>query len=169
MWLVGFITSLVYTFVFFSAKFYAGMGLHGYYVLISVYGYIQWSRQGNNRSSEDSDIIYRRLSWTTACLSAVVFVVAFIGIYYVLRQTDSPVPLGDSFVTALSIVGTWMLAKRMIEHWACWVVVEVVSVYLYYTQGLYPTAILYACYTIMVFVGIYIWIKNGRQINDNNL
>lgn len=75
------------------------------------------------------------------------------------RFTDSPVPIGDAFTTALSITATWMLARKIIEHWWLWVVVDGVSLALYIYKGLYPTSVLFVFYTAMSVVGYYQWKK----------
>jgi nicotinamide mononucleotide transporter PnuC len=167
MWLIGLITSLIYVFVFLDAKFYAGTGMHIYYVVISIYGFRSWSNSENK--AEESSILYQRLNWRQGIISASAFVLIFIVMYRTLTLTDTPVAFGDAFVTSLSIVATWMLARRIIEHWLFWVVANALSVYLCYTQGLYPTFALYLCYTIMAFVGFYIWTKNGTRTNDESL
>ena len=91
-------------------------------------------------------------------------------LYYVLHDfTDSPIPVGDAFTTAVGIVATWMLARRIIEHWIFWIIVNCVSVYLYYLRELYPTMFLYICYAILAAVGLYTWKKKGIRTNDNAL
>ena len=169
MWVVGFLTSLVYVFVFFSSKIYADMGLQVYYVAISVYGFYQWtrtkkesSREGNAPSSVR--IIYRHLNCRLAIGVGIALVGLFGAMWYFLRNfTDSPIPMGDAFTTAVGIVATWMLARRIIEHWILWVVVNFVSVYLYYLRGLYPTMFLYLCYAVLAIVGYYNWAKKGTK------
>ncbi len=59
------------------------------------------------------------------------------------KFTDSPVPAWDSFITSLSIVATWMLARKIFEHWYLWIIVNFVSAVLFIIKGLYPTVILY--------------------------
>lgn len=194
MWVVGFLTSLVYVFVFFQAKIYADMGLNCYYVAISVYGFWQWSRtwqrqglktapQDVSSPSDDPDnrkpdtgaqakapILYRRLSLRLGIGLAVTLGAIYGGIYYFLVTfTDSPIPAGDAFTTAVGIVATWMLARRIIEHWICWVVVNGVSVYLYELRGLYPTMFLYFCYMVLAVIGFYTWKKKGIQTDDFTL
>ena len=91
-------------------------------------------------------------------------------LYYVLHYfTDSPIPAGDAFTTAVGIVATWMLARRIVEHWIFWIVVNCVSVYLYYLRGLYPTMFLYICYAILAAAGLYTWKKKGIRTNDSTL
>lgn len=194
MWVVGFLTSLVYVFVFFQAKIYADMGLNGYYVGISLYGFWQWSRtrkqpagsapgaanpdtdrkaaeQGESGASEENaPILYRRLDLRLGIGLMVVLGLIYGLIYYFLSTfTDSPIPAGDAFTTAVGIVATWMLARRIIEHWICWVIVNAVSVYLYYLRGLYPTMFLYVCYALLAVIGFYTWKKKGMQTNDRTL
>lgn len=162
MWVVGFVTSLVYVFVFFFSKFYADMSLNVYYVGISVYGFWQWKRESAAESGGAAELVYRHLTWR--CLSGLagVTVVLFGGMFWVLsRFTDSPVPAGDAFTTALGVTATWMLAKRILEHWWVWVAVNLVSAVLYYYRGLYPTCFLFVCYGVLAVAGWINWKKKG--------
>jgi nicotinamide mononucleotide transporter len=169
MWVVGFITSLVYVWVFFASKVYANMGLQLYYALISVYGFWLW-RQSRSNASTALTILYRRLTWRTAVLIGLSSALIFAGIYFVLsRYTDSAVPVGDAFTTTIGIVATWMLARRIIEHWYFWIVADSVSIYIYYYLGLYPTMFLYLCYAVLAYVGYYNWKKKGEERNADGI
>jgi nicotinamide mononucleotide transporter len=83
--------------------------------------------------------------------------------------TDSPVPAGDAFVTAIGIVATWMLARRIIEHWYLWIMGNAISIYIYYLRELYPTMFLYLCYALLAVAGLYTWIKKGTETDDSAL
>lgn len=173
MWIVGLLTSLTYVFVFFFAKIYADMGLNIYYVAISIYGWREWAK-GNNpaqtETSNDSSIIYRHTTLPLLVRIVAVIVALQLLIYAILRYlTDSPIPIGDAFTTAVGIVATWMLARRIIEHWLFWVVVNFVSVYLYYLRELYPTMLLYTAYGLLALIGYYTWKKKGIQDYENRL
>ncbi len=171
MWIVGFITSLVYVFVFFDAKVYADMALNSYYVAISVYGFWKWSREKlsvrktvtkESSETESTAIIYRHSTPLLSVLIATSIAALWLLIWWILAKfTDSPIPVGDAFTTAVGIVATWMLAQRIIEHWPLWVVTNLVSVYLYSLRGLYPTMFLYICYAALAIAGWINWKKNG--------
>lgn len=182
MWIVGFITSAVYVFVFFFAKVYADMGLQLYYVVISAYGFWLWvappapprGEEGasppSSSSSSPPSIIYYFLSPLGGAGGALALLLLWGALYLLLhRFTDSPVPLGDAFTTAVGIVATWMLAHRIIQHWYFWIVANTVSIYIYYLRGLYPTMFLYLCYAIVSVAGLYIWKKHGLEQNHQTL
>jgi nicotinamide mononucleotide transporter len=132
---------------------------------------IPLSGKGRSKRSKDSAIAERgdgekeelqvtRLKFRTALILAGVFVILYTLMWFVLTTlTDSPVPVRDSFITSLSIIATWMLARKIYEHWYLWIVVNFVSAVLFLTRALYPTVILYIVYGIMSFVGLVEWKK----------
>lgn len=162
MWVLGFMTSLLYVFIFYFSKFYADMALNIYYVGISIYGFVFWGKKTEKREENPAGIIYQHLNKKVAfCLTGITFVL-FIGIYGILNYwTDSPIAVGDAFTTALSITATWMLVRRILEHWWVWVAINFISAWLYYYRELYPTCFLFICYGILAFVGWINWKKKG--------
>ena len=192
LWPVGIITSAVYIWVFFTSKFYADMSLQGYYLIISALGWYWWARgaghralgeehraQGTGRGEgervgdgengrkgerENKTLHVTRLKRMTGVILAIVFILLYAVMWIVLSHfTDSPVPGWDSFLTSLSIVATWMLARKIYEHWLIWIVVNTVSAILFLTRGLYPTVVLYIVYGIMSFVGLIAWRKTIQK------
>jgi nicotinamide mononucleotide transporter len=158
LWPVGLLSSAFYVAIFFSAKFYADMGLQVYYVLISIYGWYKWWRGSD--SSEEDDLPIVRMDIRLALTLSLVTAAIFFGIAEVLkRYTDSPVPYWDAFISALSIVATWMLAKKIIEMWWIWVIANFVSLCLYFWKGLYPSVVLFFFYTVLSVTGYYSWKK----------
>jgi nicotinamide mononucleotide transporter len=162
LWPLGLITSLAYVYIFFTGKFYADMGLQVYYVLISIYGWYFWSRGG--AKAEKGELSVTRINRMQFFMLLLAFGAAWAGIYYVLdRHTDSTVPLGDSFTTALAIVATWMLTRKIIEMWFLWIIANVVSIGLYIYKGLYPTVMLYVVYAGMAVYGYFEWKKSMKK------
>jgi nicotinamide mononucleotide transporter len=187
LWPVGIVTSAVYICVFFSSKIYADMSLQVYYLAISILGWYWWVRGTRVRRSfseggghraistghsaqssaqevagdiKNEELQVTRLKLKTGLVLTAVFILLYITMYLVLtRLTDSPVPVRDSFITSMSIIATWMLARKIYEHWYLWIVVNFVSAVLFLTRGLYPTVILYVVYGIMSFVGLVEWKK----------
>lgn len=154
LWPVGVLMPVVYVWIFFHSKFYAEMGINIYYFFASVYGWMRWTK---NRS-EDSDLTIshtpRRYILPLVIIGTALFaVIAFI----LIRFTDSPVSYGDSFTTALSILGMWMLAHKYVEQWGLWFFVNIISCGLYAWKGLYPTSILFGIYSVISVFGYFRW------------
>ena len=156
LWIFGFLCSSLYAVVFFQSKFYADMTLQFYYLFVSIYGWISWKQQKEKSGKELS--ISRTPKKMIVYLFAASILIFFI-YYLVLINTDSPLPIGDSLTTALSIVATWMLARKYIEYWLIFIVVDMVSAGLYFYKELYPTAILFVVYTIVAVIGYFRWKK----------
>jgi len=164
LWPVGIITSAVYIWIFFASKFYADMSLQGYYLVISFIGWYWWVKgTGHRAQGSGHELSVTSLKWKTGLILGVIFVFLYFVMYLVLSNlTDSPVPEWDSFITSLSIVATWMLARKIFEHWYLWIIVNLVSAVLFISRGLYPTVILYIVYCIMSFAGLKVWKKTIR-------
>ena len=164
LWPLGIASALCYMVVFFQSKFYADMGLNGYYVVISIYGWILW-KKGSGESG--TGLAVSRLGKRQALILFLITALAFAGIGVILdRFTDSPVPYWDAFTTALSFTATWMLARKILENWILWIIVDAVSMALYLYRGLYPTLLLFAIYTTMAVIGYLKWkqsYKSGVQ------
>lgn len=175
LWPLGILTSAVYIWVFFTSKFYADMSLQGYYLIISVMGWYWWLggrklRRGEGEKGEDNPVTgelqVSRLIFRTGSILAIAFIILYCALWLILTNlTDSPVPGWDSFITSLSIIATWMLARKIYEHWYLWIVVNFVSAVLFSVKGLYPTAVLYIIYGVMSFAGLVEWRKEikGRS------
>lgn len=161
-WPTGLLTSLLYTYVFFETGFYADMGLQVYYVVISIYGWYYWLKGAKNKSNIDhNDLPVRNISKNLFTKLTLLTVFIYILLVLILLNfTDSDVPYMDSLTTALSIVATWMLAKKYIEHWLIWIFVDFVSAGLYVYKNLWPTVILFGVYTVMAVLGYMEWKKD---------
>jgi len=166
-WPTGLLTSVLYVIVFFQSKFYADMGLQVYYVVISIYGWYFWLKGA--KPEESYSVPVRELSKKLWLILGIASIVIFIILVFILKNfTDSDVPYMDSLTTALSIVATWMLAKKYIEQWLIWIFVDAVSAGLYVYKNLWPTVVLFVVYTLMAVLGYREWKKDLKAQNIEN-
>lgn len=162
LWIAGIIMPAIYLFVYYNAGLYADFGINIYYLVIAIYGWVAWKTGftifGHKEPKKELRISYAP---RTALIKASVGFIAAMSLiaYLLIYHTDSTVPWSDSFTTALSIVGMWMLARKYIEQWWVWCVVDIVSSALYTYKGLYFTAILYAVYAVIAIFGYFKWKK----------
>ncbi len=155
LWPVGILSAVMYIIVFYDSKFYADMGLNAYYFVISIYGWIHWSNRGGEKNA-GLPVTNVGVIRATVLLGIILVLFAVTG-YLLDHLTDSPVPYWDALTTAASVVATWMLTRKILEHWILWVFIDIVSMGLYIYRGLYPTAILFAIYTTMAVIGFVQW------------
>ena len=159
LWPFGILSSALFIWIFFTSKFYADMGLQVYYLGISVYGWLYWIHGGNSAAGKGVLPVTRISRKMTGILFAIGIAI-FLGIVVVLKYlTDSDVPWGDGFTTAASIIATWMLARKILEHWIVWILVDAVAAALYFYKGLYPSTVLYIIYSTIAILGYFQWRK----------
>jgi nicotinamide mononucleotide transporter len=164
LWPFGIISVILYMYVYFVSSFYADMVLQFFYLVMSIYGWYNW-KFGKNSSVDDILPIVRINKKQLYFYSSIFFllwIVFFLALSFippVLDISPSAFPIWDSFTTAGGIVGTWMLAKKIIEHWIVWIVVDSVAIVLYLSKSLFPTTILFFVFTIMAIIGYFEWKK----------
>ena len=105
-------------------------------------------------------LVVSRIKRKTSIILTIVFLFLYVSMWKTLDHfTDSPVPGWDAFITSLSIIATWMLARKIYEHWYLWIIVNAVAAVLFLSRGLYPTVVLYGVYFVMSFIGLKEWRK----------
>ena len=166
LWITSIIMPAIYLYVYYQAGLYADFGINIYYLVIALYGWLAWrynfSLRGKRADSKELSIGH--ISRVTFSHLALLFLAVWAVISYILTHfTNSTVPFTDAFTTALSIVGMYMLARKYIEQWWVWLVVDVVSSALYIYKELYFTAALYALYAIIAIFGYRKW----KQLMNN--
>jgi nicotinamide mononucleotide transporter len=175
LWPVGVVMSIFYVVIFFHSKFYADAAIYLYYIGANTYGLYQWTRSRKKTIVEKgitTELPITHLPAKRILPLAFVTFVLWMILYGILRAvTDSPIPLGDAFTTAVSIVATWMLAQKYLEQWLLWIVVNIVSTILYFWKGLYPTGVLFIVYVIVAVLGYLRWRKEmtntRRDVSGN--
>ena len=157
LWIVGIIMPAIYIFVYYDAGLYADFGISIYYVIAAIYGWAVWTLG----KRKDGGRPYLPITHTPRCLIlplALVFALLWAACGLILTHyTDSTVPWSDAFTTALSVVGMWLLARKHLEQWLAWILVDAVSVVLYIYKELYFTTALYALYTVIAILGYRKW------------
>jgi nicotinamide mononucleotide transporter len=175
MWIIGIISSLVFIFVFFDAKIYAQMGIYGYYVLISVYGYWKWHfgsaqcpemRSLSEVETPAKSKIKNQKSKNLTLIIISLILSTILG-YILTNFTNSTIPYFDGLVAGFSIVATWMLTQKIIQHWYFWMGINLFCVPLYASQGLYFTAFMFLVYFVMSIIGLREWRKMIEQLVKN--
>ncbi|MGB2102697.1 MAG: nicotinamide riboside transporter PnuC [Porticoccaceae bacterium] len=164
-WHCAFISTGIYIWIFGDVSLYMESALNAYYMVMAVYGWYQWQRGGTGAKG------IKLGSWGImqhAAAIGLVLVLSAVSGYLLSQNTDARMPYIDSFTTWGSVITTYMVARKVLENWLYWIVIDGVSIFLYIDRGLYQTVGLYSLYLILAVVGYIAWRKAYLQQNASS-
>ena len=160
-WFFGIISAGLSIYLFIISRLYAESVLYFYYVLAGIYGWYAWRKRSDNNELKISvwPISYH-------LLALLLGVILSFGLATLLRTyTDAALPLVDSHTTIFSFIATFMVTRKVLENWLYWIVIDAVSVWLYWSRDLYLYAILMLAYSIIAVWGLLAWKKQyGKEV-----
>jgi nicotinamide mononucleotide transporter len=159
-WYCAFFSTAIYVWIFGDVSLYMESVLNIYYMAMAVYGWYQWQRGGQDKTGLE---ISRWSLGNHSMAIGVILIATVISGYLLAANTDARLPYLDSFTTWASVITTVMVARKIIENWLYWVVIDIVSIFLYLDRGLYQTAGLFVLYIVLAVVGYIIWVKKYRE------
>ncbi len=160
-WLFAIVSSATYGIVFFKARLYGDAGLQAVFIAASIWGWYEWLR---GTGQDQGPLLVTRLDRKGWTWSLVGWALGFLLLSGFLRAyTDTDVPHMDGFLTAGSLLGTLLAARKKVENWHVWIVVDVLYVGLYVYKGLHLTAVLYAVFVVMAALGLRTWAQAARE------
>jgi nicotinamide mononucleotide transporter len=152
-WVAAFVSSCLYVWVLYGAHLYMESVLNGFYAAMAVYGFWQWQHGPAGAALSVSRWPIERHA---IALFAITALSAISG-YFLRRFTPAASPFLDSMVTWSSVFATYLVARKVYENWHWWLVIDAVSLCLYFTRRLYVTMILFALYLILIGIGMREW------------
>jgi len=152
----GLINVGLYVFVFFGSKLYANMGINFYFVIMSIYGWYNWSRVDINKKH----IPITKCTRKEYLQNIGLFTVSFVVLYFLLKnETDSKFPIADSFTSALYILGMWLQTRKKIENWIFWIIGDLLAIPLCIYSGLIFSGFQYIIFLLIAISGYFEWRK----------
>ncbi|MBK6413561.1 nicotinamide riboside transporter PnuC [Sphingopyxis sp.] len=143
----------LYAVVFYDARLYSDMVLQGFFLALNLYGWASWMR-----AREDSGI---PVGWMTDRMRrqwVIITILAWIGWSFAMdRYTDAVAPWIDGAIAMLSITAQWLLARRRVESWYLWIVVDLIAIPLFAWRGLYATSAVYVVLLGLSIDGLIQW------------
>ncbi len=153
---IGLVYAFVSVAVFTEQRLYADVLLSGYYVVMNGYGWYYWLYGGSRSETDDLPVSYTPPRVAAGLGGLVVVGIASMG-WFFDTQTDADLPYWDSATTVMSFAAMWMTARKYIENWIVWLVVDVIATVMYFSKGIELYAILYAVYLGMAVIGWRAW------------
>ena len=155
-WYFAFFSTALYVWIFGDVSLYMESALNVYYMAMAIYGWLQWQRGGADKSG------VKIIRWTAKqhTVGIVIILAASVTSGYLLSSnTAAKLPYLDSFTTWGSVFTTIMVARKVLENWLYWIVINSVSIYLYIDRGLDQTAVMFFLYLGLATVGFLMWTK----------
>jgi nicotinamide mononucleotide transporter len=156
-WYAAFGSTAIYTWLFFDVSLLMESALSVYYMVMAVYGWFVWNKTPSQSEKLNSLPV---ITWTKKqhilTISGVV-ALTFLSGYLLNNHTSAVMPYLDSFTTWGAVITTYMVAKKVLENWIYWIVIDTLAIYLYIDRELYLTAALMATYVVLAFIGFYAW------------
>ena len=152
-WPCAFFSTFIYTILFFNGALLMESLLNIYYLAMAVYGFYCWK---NGKQNSQLAIT----SWKPHTHFKIIFATCVISLvmgFVMDNYTHAELAYLDSFTTCFAVMTTYLVAKKVLENWLYWIVIDAASIYLYLQKGYYPTVVLFAVYTGIAFWGYMQW------------
>ncbi len=157
-WIASFASSVLYIWVFFSARLYMESLLNAFFAAMAIYGFWQWQ---HGKVGGELHVTRWPVARHGLALLGIVAAAA-LNAFFLARFTPAANPFIDSMLTWSSVFTTFLVARKVYENWYWWLVIDSLSVCLYFTRHLYLTMLLYSVYVILCAIGMREWRRSLR-------
>jgi nicotinamide mononucleotide transporter len=161
-WPAAFISSVLTVVVMMGAKLYAEAALNVFYAGMAVYGFMQWRYGGRRHGRNELPIGTWPMRTHVLAIVASLVASAAVG-WWLSNRTDAAFPYADALVTVGSVVTTYMVARKVLENWLYWLVIDALAATLYFARELYLYFGLFVLYLVLVVIGWLRWHRDWRS------
>ncbi|MCH2224694.1 MAG: nicotinamide riboside transporter PnuC [Crocinitomicaceae bacterium] len=169
-WFFAFISSGLYVYICIDFDLYIESGLQLFYIAMAILGWFSWKKAEAFRTGSGASRDPKSLSaiqvWSFKIHATNIIgsgIVALILGWAFENYTNQSNPYMDSFTTIYSLLATFMVTRRVLENWIYWIVIDLVSIFLYSSRGLYMSSVLYALFTFLAVFGFISWYREYKS------
>ena len=163
-WFAWIVSSILYLYVMYQAGLYMESLLQVFYLCMGFYGLSQWSKTINNNQNTYVDL------WSIGnhiFAISLVIVLSFLSGTLLSNFSNAALPFIDAFTTWGAIVASYMVAKKILENWIYWFIIDFISVFIFASRGLYFTSALFVTYLVIIYFGYKSWSKIRLNQNES--
>ena len=158
-WIFGILSSAIYVYMAFIGAIYLQAGLQFVYVVLGIFGFINWGKSAETK--------LKMWSLKKNLLVGIPTLLLALTIGFIFSKTNQKLPYLDAFISAFAILATFLTTKSILENWLYWIVLNLLSMYLWYEQDLQLTVVLFAVNTLMAVFGFILWRKKWKSEQSN--
>ncbi|NNC95438.1 MAG: nicotinamide mononucleotide transporter [Chitinophagales bacterium] len=163
-WVFGIISSFIFMYISFKVNYKLEAFLYLFYVLMGFYGWYEWAK--GLKKVEEKAVIS---TWNSKkhLLILIFGLISCIILAYIFdKYLNSSLPYLDAVTTVFAIIATWMTTRKILENWIYWIIIDVLSIYLYLHKDLYFASALYIIYVFIAAAGYYTWLNSYNRSKE---
>ena len=168
-WPAALISTLLYTIIFYDVYLWMDSALQVYYFAMAIYGFYCWRKVRANdgalaqNNEQTATVIHQQplVKHIKAILALSIMSIA-VG-YFMANNTPTTFPYLDAATTVFAVYATYLVTQKVLENWLYWIVIDLVSIYIYIEKGLTPTAMLFVVYVVVAIVGYFTWLDKYKR------
>lgn len=174
-WPAAFISTALYTVIFYDVLLLMDSALSVYYLVMAVYGYWAWQKSTSTSTVQNQptkNVPIAIISWSGNRHLKICFILTITSLvigYIIANYTPASFPYLDTFTTVFAVFATYLVTQKVLENWLYWVVIDAISIYLYIEKGLIPTTVLFIIYVIIAAYGYFKWQAIYKQSKTNKI
>lgn len=155
-WPMAFVSTLIYTLLFWEGQLPMQALLNFYYMAMAVYGFTLWRKA----SQKEHTLAIQSWPWLRhIAFISIGLTLSALTAYYLQSTGSSHRPVLDASITIFSVMNTWLMAQKVLQNWLYWVIIDAAAVYLYLDTAYYATALLFTLYIVLAAIGFVRWQK----------
>ncbi len=156
-WTFALISSTIYVYLCWIGYLYIEAVLNIFYIAMAIFGWYAWT---SSKSNNFIKIWKSRKHLINIILSGIIaYMLGFSFDFW----SDQVNPYMDAFTTVYSLTATYMVVKRILENWIYWIIIDLVSIYLYFDRGYTLSSVLFVAYSILAIFGFFAWRKSYKS------
>ncbi len=163
-WPFGLIGVSLLLSIYINVQLYSDALLQIFYMGMSIYGWISWRHSQDATSPSIHQVAPLRHLLFLAIGSAGAIILGFFW-----QKFGAALPFIDAFTTSFSIIATFLVARKVLENWIYWIVIDLVCVYVYWLREIYLVSMLFLLYTVLAIFGWISWRRSYQEISQASL
>lgn len=163
-WPAAILSTILYTYIFYDVYLWMDSLLQLYYLLMAIYGWFCWHKRSPLRITNNTTEL-KYTQWSVKQHSSIIALLTVTSLligWLAASYTPAHFPYLDSTTTVFAVFATYLITQKVIENWLYFIVIDLVSIYLYIEKGLIPTAALFACFVLLAIFGYWQWRKQYK-------
>ncbi len=161
---VGLISTIIYVYISIKGSLFGEVSVNFYYTIMSIYGWILWSKKDNQQQLVVHITKSTRKEWIIQLSIFGVFYIVIYACLLWLQRNFAPgaIPWADAFASATAYTGMWLMAKKKIESWLWWILTNTASIPLYFVKGYIFTSVQYVVLLVLAVSGLIEWTRREK-------